>query len=422
MIATRNIETHLLPGASPELHEKSQANIQAITASYLEQAVSKGQFATAEAAQAALAQETERVATQHSVTMNMSAEGLGRFLTAGRAETAWDYAREKGVTNSLGHSALNGKNMAGNYSEVREVTETGLRRYAPVDAARHEPIYGAVAANQELKSGAAPSYGHFWIEMDDSLAERTVYSFSDSMAAAETRDDGTITFDDSAVLSAEDVPTAKAITNLAADYRASKGMQMVGSMARNVDPNDIMVVADRRPGYVEAAIFDEVTLDNVTIGMALVDAADMHGAGRLFQQHGEALAGKTKVYCGDAVQGLITDWLSQQTGIDVVQKGDEPPQKSTLWDRLDLEPTATYSEVATAVKQQLGLVYRDLKLNGRLDLPQLRRFGGDLVWSNYIKNLRSAAKHRGPAIEQKMDELIALQQARVFFEDLREAA
>ncbi len=397
-----------------DLGEQSAANSIAISSSYIDEAVAKGQFANADAARGALAEREAAVTAEHALTVNMTAQGLDRFLRVGSLETVWDYAREGGEPKVLGVLAVvNGKDMSGGYEDARAVAESGLRQYAPADAPRHAPLYAALAGPRERETGAAPSYGKCWIAFGGSVAERAVYVFSDSMAAV-SEGEGGLAFDAGVVLTAEDAITAKAVVDLVDAHHAAQGVEFVGGgMARNANPDELMTVAGRKPGYVEAAIFDEVALENVAIGMALDNPADLAGAGQVFQQHPE-LSGRASVYCSEGISDVVVDWLGQRVATKVGEAIYDPAGVSGLWGSLGLQSSASYEEVEIALNRRAALSLRDLVA---LDpsFPRLADYQDPLQWDSYVKTLQTVARNMGGEARGKVDELIAMQQARVFF-------
>jgi hypothetical protein len=404
--------------AAPQA-EMLTANAERIRDSFLEEAVSKGLFAdTAEAAERLAAAEAA-VATDHRLTVNMTTASLSRFLDSGRAETFWDHRAtvdDPDVMNGM--PTANKKNIHTRYEEYRKVAEEGLRQFAPADATRHEPVYAAVAGSSRIDQmqGAAPSSGNWWIELDDSFDGRAVYNFSDSHAALQDDHDGGLRFDASTVLDQEGALAAKAVCDLNDEYVRSLGLRMVSGFAVNADMSRIMNVAGRKPGYVEAAIFDEVTPEHVvTIGASIVDTADLVQAGRLLHERPEILDHPVRMAIDSSASQMVRDWLAQRVALSV--RGSQESgasERSRLWDELGLSPDATQAEVAAALARETSLTFRELDRPMRT-LPSLADFRDGAQWHNYIVQLRGIARNYTDERLARMERLIELQQARIFF-------
>lgn len=419
--ATLNLDTISNFEVRPNLMERSGVNIGAITGSYIDQAVSLGQFENSEEAQDVLRRTESLVAQDNRLTVNMSADSLNRFLTVGQMETAWDYARQLDTPLAIGTIAtLNSKNMGGGYTDTRSVAEEGLRHYAPDGATRHEPVYAALAGPREHMTGAAPGYGNYWLELDSSLSNRAVYVFSDSHASVRNNEGGKMEFDDSVVLNAHDAIAAKAVVDLVEEYHRSLGLSYMGNMAVNADPEKLMAVAGRRPGYIEAAFFDPITAENVTIGMALKGSRDLAGAGELFRQHPELMS-KARAYCSENVSDVVVDWLSGRLPTELTTTDKNRRGTSQLWEQIGLSPDASIEEVDEALRRQASLTYRDAT---RFDntLPRLAVYRDAMQWDRYIKSLRAAERNVTGEVQQTLAKLIDIQEARVFFAGKQELA
>lgn len=406
-------------GGSTKLDARSARTIEAIEASYLEEAVSKGQFASTTEAEEAIRHKEAEVREKHALTINMSADSVRRLGVQGRVETFWDHAEEVGVDDIAGTSTANGKAIHDDYVDFRRTADDALHTYAPDDATGQEPVFAAVAGPDELIKGAAPEYGNWHAVLDDSLADRAVYNFSDSHTSVTKVDDG-FEFDDSTVLNHEDALKAKAIAGLYGDYTNSLGYGRMGSFLINADPDRLMTIHGTQPGYVEAAILDEVPLDKITtIHGNLNTPEDVADASGILSNPG-VLEDKLRVDCGAAVDPLTKSWVEHRFEGEVPRSAEDDPTTQAAWEEIGLTPEATYDEVADALDRQLGELWPKVAraVHGfqarRFPLPSYRN---PAQWHNYVVEAnrwldRPAIK---PPVKEDIQKLLRLQQAGVFF-------
>lgn len=409
-----------------EIDKASAENIASIADSYVQEAVRLGQFATPEEARAAVESNREAVEADHSIKINMSAESLNRLLTVGSHETYWHATEIEGVASDLGSVALhNGKNLHNKYRAFRQAAETGLAEFVPAEARTIQPRYGAVSGGTERDAvmGPAPGYGNWWIQLQDVVSERTVYNYSDSHASVRETKDG-FAFDASHVLSEQDAVTAKAISNLTAEYNKSQGYLYMGrsGLAVNVDPSKLMDVAGRGAGgYVEAVIYDDIKPETIAgIGGFITNASEVSAAGQLIKDHPEVLASLQSLRLGASTPALVRGWLEKHVKPGVISTPEDGEAKAELpevFQEFGIDPNMEYEEIARVIHKTSAMVGQSLRGSIRYVSPPKDMNSSDraIQWDGYIKSLQARLQIASPQEATNIQNFIALQQARLFF-------
>lgn len=331
------------------LEQISAANLASIEREYLAEAVAKGQFASPDLAEQALAATERNVSEYSALTVNMSAASMTRLMKVGRMETYWGYAPE--IAKGIGAIATaNGKNHHDEYAVYRRLADDGLRAFAPEDVRHRDPVYAALAGPRERKTGAAPAYGNWWIELSDAPANRAVYHFSDSHSSVRAADEGLV-FDQSGVLDAKDAPAAKAVSELMRQHNNSLGMMISDSVAVDVDPEKVISV-NGRSGYIEAAIFDEITLDRIAkVNAALLEYNQIFEAADVLSG-ATVPAEKIKLLLGQKVEPLVTEWLSARYDAELTESAQKQQPTSITLKDLGLTPQTPYEMVAATLDEK----------------------------------------------------------------------
>jgi len=399
----------------------SAHNIADIRASYLELSVAKGQFSDAETAAVAVAQRTEAIAHEHRLTINMSADGIQRFMKIGRVETYWDHKR--GLADESAKAISNKKDIHEHYDAVRLAVEQGMVQFAGTETSV-EPVYTAIAGphGRDAIAGAAPDYGNWWLEMDPSVEAAAVYSFADSHAAVTMPEevDGEVTFAANSLLNKQDAMEAKAIVDLAAEYHRSKNLVTIGSMAFGVDPSVLMHVQGKGAGYVEGVLFEAATEDKVAAIRGRIDRLSQLAELGAVLTDPDAMTDKLRVDIYAALDPASQQWLAEHYPQQVKLMNDTKP--SVTIDALEiagLNVSADYNDIAKSLADHARQLQK--RMNVRLMLPAaqtLINFKDDGQWSAYMRTLdanREKLDRKGQAVI--VDQLIAVQQARIFFKE-----
>ncbi len=415
-MSTSSVET-MIP--SPELDTVSTENIVQIKNAYVQASVEIGQFSTTDDAESMLAQHETAARTENRVTINMSTNSIEHLLKQGKIETFWD-AKTYDAAAQVTPLHTNNKAIHSEYEQMRAAADNGYRKYAPHDAKRADPIYGALATALDV-CGAAPAYGNCWVVVSDVIADRAVYGFADSHASVTRNEDGELQHDSSTVLNRHDAITAKAVTELVAAQIKSLNLLLVASnlavMGANEEKPKIIEVNGLTPGYVEAAIFDPIELDDIAeIHVAMTDRKTMHDVGVLLRTN-QAFAQKAQLEDRPTTSQLVDDWLAIRRH---QLPAGEPKYTSQLWERLGLTPSSDMATVAQSLKQTGSVLLRDIsRITYRQGDIRLVDFSNEARWHNYLRNVRATGKYlsdeKQPQLQGLLADFIAVQEARVFF-------
>jgi hypothetical protein len=405
-----------------ELDAISQENIEHIKNGYIAASLEVGQFSTAEEAEAALNQHEIAARANNHLTINMSTGSLEHLLQRGRFETYWD-SKQADSADEASSLHTNNKAMHGEYERVRTTADSGYRTYAPHDAERTDPIYAAVATGVD-KRGAAPAYGNCWVVLSEELADRAVYGFSDSHASVVRSEDGDLQHDSSTILNRHDALAAKAVTELVDAQIKSLKLRMLAGNLVIMEPGEerpnIISVHGRTPGYVEAAIFDPIELDDIAeIHVAMTDRKTMHDVGVLLRTN-PTFANKAHLEDGATTSNMVDDWLAARRATQA--EDPDSDQISPLWEQLGLSPENDMADISAVLKRTASILLRDIsRITYKPGDIRLVNFTSDMQWHNYLQNIRTTGRYlpeeKQPQLQQLLADLTDVQEARVFFND-----
>jgi len=401
-----------------QLEVLSAINLSHIEDDFISQAISQERFIDKEAALSAINDSEQTIRNHHALTVNMSAASILRLRQVGKLETYWGYADQ--TTQSPSIATGNNKAHHDRYQEYRKLAEDSLRPYAPPEVQNNHPVYAALAGPTELKvrTGAAPEYGNWHVVLTEDVAQRAVYHFADSHAAIEVTDKGELTFDKSAILAYGDVFRAKAVADMAREHNQSLTIGMIGGLGivskmnaeRFIKPNG------KSPGYIEAAIFDEISLEKISAVVGkLRTPQELAAAAPILLDPG-TLKDKIHLQIGDEVEPFVAKWLARHF------PGSVPPENledidTALFASFGLTPESTYEEVARTLDEQAAARWPKIAtlMYGYGNHGQLTNFQDERQWHNYLVGIRQKMRRLDDTQRREIKDFIAIQQARVFF-------
>lgn len=415
-------------GRERRLEDLSAQNIESIAGSYAMEALRLGVAPNAETAQQLIDERTRLIERRGvELRINLSAASVGRLFQVGEHMTYWDAPSRSESFQTLGSLATgNGKAFHGRYRDFRASAEAGMRQYAPEGSPVTEPRYAAVTGTDDNARtfGPAPQYGNWWVQLTPRLTESSVFSFSDSHASIRQDEEGQTTFDHGATLGLRDVPRAQAVVELTREHNRSQGDQM-GSLARNVDSNQLMTINGRRPGYVEALVFDHVRAGELeAVGCAIATTAELSEAGNLISEYPQVLEHLSSIYMPDSVSRLASSWIKGKARVQTDAESPNAHDTSVpegLWESLGIDPSASYADIARSIHRASVVLYKQLYEGSQTNpyKSPSRSFESPnevRAWDEYLKGLATDASYATTdERKQQIYTFIELQKARVFF-------
>jgi len=402
-------------GLRPEgekLSEISKENLEKIKSGFVKSAIEKGMFSSEAEAIEAIRKEKEAVEGNMGLTVNLSPESIARFFEKGKQETLWDHLKEAGsIENMKRAPTAQGKDLHSEYISYRETAENTLKQYVPEKFQDKNPIYAALAGgtNRDLERGACPEYGNLFFELDIAQLEKSALNFNDSFANVEKKEDGTYRFDKSSLLAIDDAEEAKAVVNLMKKHNGQ--FPTIAGMVSGEDAKKIIRIDGKTSGYVEVAVFDEITPEKVkSIGVSLINKDDLKGIGNLidkFPQFKDKF--RFSVKNAKVIGGLSANWLEKNFA-DKVKFSEKMEDAQELWREIGLSPDAQYSEVKSAIDNKCNDLWKDIKLYVGADFRSKAQPGNiGMIRKNMW---RFASK---PEVKQKVELYSKLEEERLFF-------
>jgi len=347
-----------------ELFEISAENIERLKSGFIKSAIEKGMFSSENEALKAIKEEKESVENNMDLTVNLSPESVTRFFEKGKQETLWDHLEETGSLENMKRApTTQKKDLHSEYIFCRETAENALKQFVPEKNQDKKPIYAGLAGGtgQDLKRGACPAYGNLFLELDAAQLEKNVLNFNDSFGNVEKRKDDTYHFDKSSLLTVDDVGEAKAIVNLMRKH--NNQFPTFGRMVETKDAEKMIKIDGKASGYIEVAIFDDITPENVrNIGVSLVNEVDLEGIGSLvdkYPQFKEKL--KFFIRSKEVIGSLSLNWLEKNfsSKVDFVGEIDSADE---LWQEIGLKPEDSYSEIKIALNNKCDELWKEIRL------------------------------------------------------------
>lgn len=389
--------------------QTSAENFQSLEEAFLNNAVAGGLFPNREEAMAALEEEYKKILAQNGATINMTPNSMMGLLSNGNVETYWDYADKDP------DSVADRKSHHPDYAQTRKVADDGLRRHAPQDVRGNNPVYAAVAGPNDLRRGAASDYGEWWVVLNPEVSQRSVCHFSDSYRQTERVG----AFDDTKVLTYQDALRAKAMAGIVGRHNMSQGRAFSSGMIM-IEPGQKVNIIDidgTLPGYVEATIFDKLTIGSIKeMGVSLANPESLHNSAAVLRGLDETTRAKVRITLADDTEPLTASWLRRRYNTTTFQTEEQPSDK--LWERLGLSPDATYDQVRDRLNEEAGKAWikvRRVLYAGIGHKPSLPNFRDSGSWHNHFVDLRQAKPNTTEANRQQIDDFVELQRARAFF-------
>ena len=397
---------------SEKLSEISRENLERLRIGFAKAAVERGMFASESEVLEAIRQEKGAVEGNMTLTVNLSPESIARFFEKGKQETLWDHLKEAGSLENMKKApTVQGKDLHSEYISYRETAENNLKQYVPEEFQDKKPIYAALAGgtSRDLERGACPKYGNLFFELDITQLGKSSLNFNDSFANVEKKEDGTYYFDKSSLLAIEDAEEAKAIINLMKKH--NRQFPTVGGMVSAEDAKKILRIDGKTSGYVEAAVFDDITPEKVkNIGVSLINKEDLKGIGNLiekFPQFKDKF--KFSVENEEVIGGLSASWLDKnfEGKVNFAKKMENADE---LWQEIGLKPEASFSDIRNALNSKCEELWKGIKLYVRADFHSKAQSGNIRM---IRKNMwRLASK---PEAKQKAELYSKLEEERLFF-------
>lgn len=405
-------------GLQPErekLSEVSAENIRRFRDQFIQVAQEKGLFSSEEEAVQAIQEEKDRIRENLGLTINLTPDSVQRFLERKKQDTLWDHLNEAGSLDKIRKAATTqGKDLHDEYIEYRDAAEQGMRQFVPDIPPDKKPVYTALAGgtNYDHRRGACPEYGNVFLELDVKELEKSCLNFNDSLFNVVVDKRGKHTFETTSILSIQDAEEAKSIVNLVRKYNSQ--FPTVGGMVRGGDLNRAMRIGEKGTGYVEAALFDEVTPEKVkSIGVNITNQNDLRAIGPLIDRFPE-YAEKFTFFVDDAkaLDPLTADWLEKHfpNRCNFVEK--TPAEEAyTLWGALGISRDTSYKEVKAALDAKCAELWKGLKT----------RLGADIRSTARPENIRMIRQNQwrlegDPKIKEAADLYTKLERGRLFFQ------
>lgn len=334
-----------VPGITDMLRSLSAANIKRELSDFTDRAVNKGMYSDAEEAQASIVQEAAEYKARHALTINMTADSVVRLARAGKMETFWNHLQETGSLQDIsGSPTSNYKAIHSDYATYRRSVEDGLRVFVQPENRDKNPIYAALATEgDDMREGVAPSYGNWNVIIESSRAEASsVFSFSDSFTGIGGPD---VEFKDKYILDADGAFIAKAIHMHESNLLDPSVALLPSKALRNKN------IAN----YVEAAIFDDVEVDDVAAVVCnLHDIGETRSAAQALQQLGR-LKDKVRFAIGGGIPPLVSDYLGAHYSVfenETEVQGAE--DSDSHWQELGVTAMFTPEEINAAIDTRIA--------------------------------------------------------------------
>lgn len=402
-------------GLGPEtekLSEISKENIERLKTGFIKSAIEKGMFTSEAEILKAIEQEKESVERNMTLTVNLSPESIARFFEKGKQETLWDHLKEAGSLENMKKApTAQGKDLHSEYISYRETAENSLKQFVSENIRDKKPVYAALAGgtNRDLERGACLEYGNLFFELDIAQLEESVLNFNDSFANVEKKEDGNYYFDKSSLLTIDDAEEAKAIVNLMKKHNGQ--FPTIAGMVRGEDAEKIIRIDGKTSGYVEVAVFDDITPEKVkSIGVSLINKEDLKDIGNLiekFPQFKDKF--KFSVENTKVMGGLSASWLEKNFSgkVNFTEKMESADE---LWKEIGLNPESQYSEIKTALNNKCDELWKDIKLYVGADFRSKAQPGNIGMIRKNIWRFTSK-----PEVKQKVELYSKLEEERLFF-------
>ncbi len=182
-------------------------------------------------------------------------------------------------------------------------------------------------------------------------------------------------------------------------------------MVREQDMKKIIKIDGKTSGYIEVAVFDDITPKKVkSIGVSLINKKDLKSIGNLINKYPQ-FKDKFKFFVENTkvIGGLTADWLEKNFA-DKVNFAEKMENADELWKEIDLSPEVQYSEVKTALNNKCDELWKDIKLYvgaGFYSKAQPSNIG------RVRKNMWKFASN--PEVKQKTELYLKLEEERLFF-------
>jgi hypothetical protein len=402
--------------------EVARSNETLLRTSFLEDSVKSGRFENKAEALEALNQKSAEIKKSGVfLVISMTGPGFLRFMRTGQHDTFWDHQQTAQTPELMKMSGTSGVAHSEGYDLHRLATEEALALQVPPDYRGIHPNYAFMHHMPQeggtLGSGPA-SYGNVFVRLAKEVTDAKIaYTFSDSLYAGKMLSNGHYVHNTGRVLGAELVPEAMAMMDIANEFNRRAGL--VGKNLVRAGTPQISI--DGAVGYVEAAIFDRVTIDQVdSVEIALNDFyADTDGYKLLplliDQIEKNGLEGKTSVLLPNRFRPLVKEWVAEH-----LQVADKSPSKQLelsepdeIWSLLKIGPDSDYATVSLALqKYSENLVSQIFRYEGTNFSPPIELSSR----RNYLTRLKQKCRLVDDDQKQRIDELISIEETRMFFQ------
>jgi len=243
------------PQKEKSLKELSAVNIERILTDFIKKAVDSGLSSNGISLRNEIITEASEVVKKYFYSINLTANSIARLVEIGKIETIWDHPNIELLRKS---ATANNKSLPDDYLEIRRVADNGLRNFVLNDA-KLNPVSAALATStKDMVEGAAPRYGNWaiFIVPSPETEQRTVFSAEDSFRSVSSE---TLEFDNKNILTLQHALIASVIHR--------KFFEMF------LDPSSQKRIHKLR-NYVEAAIFDNITLESISLIICTLNTED----------------------------------------------------------------------------------------------------------------------------------------------------